>query len=469
MTSQAFITPLPLAHPSPFTSQTSLSPSTPLSRPHFHLAPTCSAKPVHVGVAGAGIAGLTTALALLRTPGTGVKRVTLFEPRSAVDPLAGAALNMNSGAAVLARAYGLGEALRGIGNPVRRVVAKVADGSVEGGAGIYEVDVGEVVKKGAASKTLVQDGELMVLTMMRAELEALLVKSLPSGAVIERGRRVEGVERGEKGWKVRFGDGGLSYDEFDLVVGCDGVKSEVRKYVCPEEKGPMYSGIQIIFAVAPPRPRNADALEDSTLRQYFGDGGYALQYNAGGPGGEVTDLLAVVYAGDGAVGENTGYAQSDVRAKCAERMRRSGVAEGRAVQVFERADRFVEVGVYYHDALKSWSADGSVVLVGDAAHAMPPFLGAGAGQAIQDAHALALAVAKIGGEHADLGAALKAYQKERQVATNAILQTSRLIGLLETRSGILSKARNALFRVLGLGGITGKIYIASATPTVKLD
>jgi 2-polyprenyl-6-methoxyphenol hydroxylase-like FAD-dependent oxidoreductase len=126
--------------------------------------------------------------------------------------------------------------------------------------------------------------------------------------------------------------------------------------------------------------------------------------------------------------------------------------------------------VYYHEPLSSWSdAAGGAVLVGDAAHALPPFLGAGAGQAIQDAHALATALAQIGTQHADMQAAVRSYQEGRQVATNAILQTSRLIGFLETQGGLGAKARNALFRFLNVSGIAGNVYVTSATPTVALE
>jgi 2-polyprenyl-6-methoxyphenol hydroxylase-like FAD-dependent oxidoreductase len=415
---------------------------------------------------------LTTALALLRTSGTGVQRVTIFEPRAGVDSGLGAALNMNSGAAVLAKCYGLGPKLWEIGNPLRKVRSVVADGTAEGGDVLLDVDVTATVLKSAKSKRLLVDegGRVLTMTVMRDQLQQLLLDELPSGAVIERGRKVSGVVPLASGrYRFEFADGSLSDGEFDLVVGCDGIRSAVRKYVCPSDPPPRYTGIQIQFAVTPPRARDP-AAPAGLLRQYFGDGAYTLLYTAGGKDGMQQDLLAVVFTSPDAGDENVGYEQADVREDCLRRMRRGGVVQDAPIACFNRSERFVQVGVYYHEPLSSWSdAAGGAVLVGDAAHALPPFLGAGAGQAIQDAHALATALAQIGTQHADMQAAVRSYQEGRQVATNAILQTSRLIGFLETQGGLGAKARNALFRFLNVSGIAGNVYVTSATPTVALE
>ena len=65
----------------------------------------------------------------------------------------------------------------------------------------------------------------------------------------------------------------------------------------------------------------------------------------------------------------------------------------------EASERCFELGVYGHSATAPWvSKSGRAVLLGDAAHAMAPFLGQGANQAIQDGYCLAscLAAARAG-------------------------------------------------------------------------
>ena len=110
-------------------------------------------------------------------------------------------------------------------------------------------------------------------------------------------------------------------------------------------------------------------------------------------------------------------------------MREKGMPRS-AIDVAEACDRFFDVGVHYHDVMESWSdADGVVALVGDACHAMPPFLGQGANQAIQDALCVANELAKVGCEHKTVKDALKTYENIRKPPTAAIMQSSRFIGV----------------------------------------
>ena len=85
-------------------------------------------------------------------------------------------------------------------------------------------------------------------------------------------------------------------------------------------------------------------------------------------------------------------------------------------------------------ALDSWTR-GRLVLAGDAAHAMLPFLGQGACQGIEDA--LALARACRTGD-------LDAYERTRKPRADAVVSASRLVSRAALADGWLARARDAV-------------------------
>lgn len=100
---------------------------------------------------------------------------------------------------------------------------------------------------------------------------------------------------------------------------------------------------------------------------------------------------------------------------------------------------------------------------------MPPFLGQGANQAIQDARALAISLSRIGQEYDALDDALNAYQNLRKGPVRAILESSRLVGNLETQGGLVGMAiRDNLFRAAGFSGAAGQTLLQAATPRVEM-
>merc|ERR1711995_300064 len=93
------------------------------------------------------------------------------------------------------------------------------------------------------------------------------------------------------------------------------------------------------------------------------------------------------------------------------------------VAVARRSERCFELGVYEHSATAPWvSKGGRAVLLGDAAHAMAPFLGQGANQAIQDAYCLAdrLAAAKGGDLASKVLGPLQSYTLLRRAPVTAL-------------------------------------------------
>ena len=76
-----------------------------------------------------------------------------------------------------------------------------------------------------------------------------------------------------------------------------------------------------------------------------------------------------------------------------------------------------------NDLSKPW-VHGRVALLGDAAHALAPHLGQGAGQAIEDAAVLAECLGASG----DVPAALRAYEHRRKDHVRGIARQSRILG-----------------------------------------
>jgi 2-polyprenyl-6-methoxyphenol hydroxylase-like FAD-dependent oxidoreductase len=93
-------------------------------------------------------------------------------------------------------------------------------------------------------------------------------------------------------------------------------------------------------------------------------------------------------------------------------------------------DRFGEQGRYDRFdmiKLRGWSA-GRVALVGDAAHALPPNIGQGGGCAMMNALSLAVHLER----HADVPAALAAWEKNERPITEHAQRISYLLGLPTT-------------------------------------
>ena len=76
-----------------------------------------------------------------------------------------------------------------------------------------------------------------------------------------------------------FSDG--TSEEFDLVIGCDGIASRTRELGQfdgdnEQTRQPQYSGIRITFGVCSEPKRNASSKQEA--HQWFGDGAYVLNY-----------------------------------------------------------------------------------------------------------------------------------------------------------------------------------------------
>mmetsp|Transcript_48386 Transcript_48386/g.109926 ORF Transcript_48386/g.109926 Transcript_48386/m.109926 type:complete len:392 (+) Transcript_48386:20-1195(+) len=380
---------------------------------------------------------------------------------------------------------------------MRRIVSRRA-----GGAKLLDLDVTAAVERDEEAKKwlLRDDGQggpsLMSFTIMRDALSRLLADALPADgtASITGGKELARVEAGAEGGLTLYFMDGTTSSGFDLVVGCDGIGSEVRRLVLEESGADAQrksSGIRVRFGVGPAGSRPPGSAGE--LHQWFsGDGCYALTgtygggAEEGGPGAfdmvalttyEPPPAAAIERGRTEQPSENTRWDSSQIQASVVEALEGAGFSD-EVLGVARGADRFFDLGVAFQNPLVPWSksyADGScLVLVGDSAHAMPPFLGQGANQAIQDAYTLALELRRpdsppwplkvlAGGE---TNAALRTYEWRRKPATSLLMLESRFLGALETQQGLGGIFRDAFFFFTDKVGVASLVFLKGAVPRV---
>ncbi|CAE8621373.1 unnamed protein product, partial [Polarella glacialis] len=119
---------------------------------------------------------------------------------------------------------------------------------------------------------------------------------------------------------------------------------------------------------------------------------------------------------------------------------------------------------------------GRLVLVGDSAHAMPPFLGQGANQAIQDAVCLSRWLRQVGFSETSKSssltglaaeAALLGYTAQRLPPVALLGFESGFLGQVETLPGSLgSFVRDNFFRLVGKTGVAPLVFLNGAISRV---
>jgi 2-polyprenyl-6-methoxyphenol hydroxylase-like FAD-dependent oxidoreductase len=213
--------------------------------------------------------------------------------------------------------------------------------------------------------------------------------------------------------------------EADLVVAADGVRSAVRATLFPDHPGAVYSGFTT-WRVVIPVPATEFASHETWGRGRLW-GTHPLK-----DGRVYAYAAALAPAGERAPDER------------AELVRRYGDWHDPipAVLAAARPEDVLRHDVHHIAEPLPAFHRGRVALLGDAAHAMPPTLGQGGNQAIEDAVVLA--------HHAD---DLAAYSAARLPRTTAIArQAVRIARLNMTPNRALMAVRDSAIAALSLAG-----------------
>ncbi|KAF9002490.1 hypothetical protein BDQ17DRAFT_1356956 [Cyathus striatus] len=269
----------------------------------------------------------------------------------------------------------------------------------------------------------------------RAVVQETLLHALPSSVHVHLAHRLASYEEMQDQVNLTFENGETS--TCDLLVGADGIKSYIRaKFITeriPHQLGsinPTWGGAiayrtlldpEIIQRHFPDHP----ALSKSMM--YTGDGNYVITYPISHGTCNYVNFVAMV----------TDYTKQGTRykgptTKPVEKEEIVSHFEGWSEEVtglFECMTCSSQWAIQYLDGLDSFAV-GRVALLGDAAHAMTPNLGSGAGQAIEDAYTLAYLLRKSLEETIPIQRVTEVYTKARQPLANLVLEKSHEMGRL---------------------------------------
>jgi 2-polyprenyl-6-methoxyphenol hydroxylase-like FAD-dependent oxidoreductase len=240
----------------------------------------------------------------------------------------------------------------------------------------------------------------------------LQTHTLDSGADVRTGVTFSALGDHGDGVRAEFTDGDTR--EYDLVVGADGLYSQVRATVFPDAPRAKYTG-QVCWRYNLPRIEGLDK-----IWVYIGGTGTA------GFVPLADDLMYMLTIEKPPEGQPFKLPTKGLAAVYRERLQQFGgpVAEQRELVVDDEAVVYRPV----ENVLvpPPWYR-GRVVLIGDAAHATSPHCGQGAAQAIEDGIVLA---EELTGEHS-VDAALEAYMERRYDRCKMIVEGSETIGRWE--------------------------------------
>jgi 5-methylphenazine-1-carboxylate 1-monooxygenase len=359
---------------------------------------------VNVIIVGGGIGGFTLALCLRRA---GID-CRIYELAPEIRPL-GVGINILPHASRELGQLGLESALSQISVLTREAV--------------FFNRFGQLIYREALGRYAAYDDPQY--SIHRGELQKMLVDAATERLGAERiftGWKCVGVDQDAAGATARFEatatGTALPPQRADLVVGCDGLHSVIRKALHPHEGPPLYSGVNMWRGVSvwPPILSGASMIRAGWLthgKMVI----YPIRDNVDGRGRQLVNWVAEL--------ETTKFKNRDWSRPGDINDFIAAFADWHFAwldvpALIRAAATILEFPMVDQDPLPWWS-QGRVTLLGDAAHPMYPRGSNGAGQAILDARALTDALI----EHGDPAQALKAYDAKRLPFTAEVVRMNR--------------------------------------------
>ena len=366
-------------------------------------------------ITGAGIGGLTLALALAKEgiASTILERAELFSE-------AGAGIQLGPNAVSVLQDLGAGAALAPM------VACPQAITILDGPSGrpLAKLPLGDWIARRHGAPYWVA---------RRADLQAALLAVVRGSSLIEivTAFQVERFEDTGEKICVLSRDGRMARGR--LLVGADGHWSTLRDQVCPG--GALtFTGMSAARALLPaqdvPRP-----YREPLTRLWLAPQCHIVHY----PVRAGAEIAVVVIANDPWSGRD--WSATADREVVLEKLT-AFASELR--EVLASAREWRKWALYDRSPLERWSR-GRATLLGDAAHPILPYLAQGGAMAIEDAATLA---AELAAHRSDPAGALVRYERLRRRRVARVQSASRINGRIYHLAGPLAAARNLVLKNL---------------------
>jgi salicylate hydroxylase len=342
-------------------------------------------------ISGAGIGGLTAALALLQRGFD----VDVYEQASVLGEI-GAGFQVGANGAHVLFSLGLEEQLKAVY-------------ALPTGKEVRLWNTGQSWKLFDLGASSVERYGYPYFMIHRADMHAILVEAvqrLKPGA-IQLNKAAIGCEQTASAATLKFADGGSATG--DAVVGADGVHSALRHALYGDSR-PTFTGL-VAWRGLIPAERLPERLRRPVGVNWMGPGRHIVHYLL--RRGELFNFVAVVERDDWTV-------ESWTERGSAEECARDFKGWHEDVQtIISQLDAPYKWALLGREPMQRWS-QGRVTLLGDACHPTLPFLAQGAGMALEDG----LVLARCLEQFADVETALKRYESARLDRTSRIVRGS---------------------------------------------
>jgi len=368
-------------------------------------------KKLRVAISGGGLAGVTLLNGLLQHPHISVQ---IFESAASFSER-GAAVSLGINAQ----------------NALREINPAVQEAVKNAGAIPYNSSRA-LIGSGPNAGTVVIElkGDDSGQGVHRAAFLSELLKPLPKDIMHTSKKVVQIDESDDGGVILHFKDG--TEQHFDALIGADGIHGYCREYILGAEhpaSKPAFAGFWDCRALVPiqkaKKVLGEEYFMDGKQYAWIGDGGYLMH--------DVLDNGETVQCVSSMMTDeiwNPGEWKRDLDRKglkdAFSKWTNSPIVKGMVQLLGENPD-LRAYSQWEHSVDAPTYTRGRVCIMGDAAHAMTPWQGSGAGTALEDAMILETLLEAVK-EPRQINAAFYAYDQVRRQRTQEILKSSKTTG-----------------------------------------